>query len=172
MFENVGHKVKLLAKIMFWLGTILFWYFGLKLFFEGAKHDFGVSFLTLILVAGGGTLIMYLANLMTLAFGELVEHTTRNMQINEKIYEKLNSKKTDQYPSNGYNSYMDALKAKQMLQQQAQAQPSQVQQAQPQPSQAQQVQPQQAPQPSPVQNPNRWFCTSCGSIVRHSRYRL
>jgi len=78
------------------------------------------------------------------------------MQINEKIYEKLNSKKTDQYPSNGYNSYVLVQKEKQAQQQQ---------QNQSQERQNQQVQPQQVPQPQPghVPNPDRWFCTSCGT---------
>ena len=150
IFEDVGHKVKLLAKIMFWLGSILFWWLGLTLIWESMKSSTGEGFLIGVLVAGIGTLVMYLANLMTLAFGELVEHTTRNMEISEKIYEKLVNMSNTRNGSGGCNSYVVDQKVMQNQTQQSPAQQPQTQQ------------PQQGQSPV-VPNSAPWFCTSCGT---------
>ena len=147
MFENAGKKIRLLAKITFWTGSALSAFAGLSIFFQFADANFASAFLIgIVLVAGVGILLSYLGSLATLSYGELVEHTTRNMMISAKIYEKLCSMNVSNGGVGGANGYTETQNAVPPF-------PAQ---------QNQQPQSNNAPKPAGV-NTNEWFCMSCGT---------
>lgn len=69
MFNNIGRKIKSLAKIMCWIGIIISVLAGIVMM----TSDLGIvgGILTALL----GSLVSWLSNFMMAGFGDLVENT-------------------------------------------------------------------------------------------------
>lgn len=84
MFNNIGNKIKTLAKVVCYLGIALSCIFGLVIFSEalnGKSEDVLIGFLTSILVAGIGSLLSWTSSFTLYGFGELI-HSNDNMAQN------------------------------------------------------------------------------------------
>ena len=81
MFNNSGSKLKLLAKVFFWIAIISSLFSGIAVIGVDAKS--GVIILVL------GFVFAYVGNLTLYAFGELVENTA----VAARNLKELNSKK-------------------------------------------------------------------------------
>ena len=85
MFDNVGSKIKVFAKVVCWIGIIASIILALVLFVaaSGARY----SMQTTLILSGFaviivGSLLSWLGSLFTYGFGELIEQTTA---INAKL---------------------------------------------------------------------------------------
>lgn len=100
MFDNIGGKIKTLAKVVCWLGIIgsvitaivMFVASGESYKTEGAYVGLGIAFLI------GGPLVSWISSFMCYGFGELIENsgiiarnTAKNSEHSEQSYEKSNS---------------------------------------------------------------------------------
>ncbi len=84
MFNNIGHKIKTVAKIFTWVGIISCVLYGLIIIFSGGKAtvngmSFGYAASTLLGLAIMiiGSVCSWLVNLTLYGFGELVENSSR-----------------------------------------------------------------------------------------------
>ena len=85
MFNNLGHKIKTVAKIFTWVGIISCVLYGLIIIFSGGKVNVnGMSFgyaasipvgLAIMII---GSVCSWLVNLTLYGFGELVENSSYN----------------------------------------------------------------------------------------------
>ncbi len=99
MFENAGQKIKILAKVCFWVFTILF----VILAFTVGKSRWGIIpaiFWPLLL---GGPLLSYISSLFLSGFGELVESSEET---------KKNSARAGKYCEKLYNMLRDETEPK------------------------------------------------------------
>lgn len=96
MFENIGNKIKTLAKVLCWIGIIVSVIVAIVLF---ASDDdlVGIGFLVLI----GGSLISWIGSFVLFGFGQLVENSDiiaeqsdRDNQKYHKIVKNNEEKKT------------------------------------------------------------------------------
>lgn len=92
MWNNIGHKIKVLAKVICWIGIILSVLIGiLAIGTGGALRAYGYSYntgsniLTGILIIVLGALGSWLGSLTLYGFGELIERT---VCIDAKLSEK------------------------------------------------------------------------------------
>ena len=67
MFENIGGKIKTLAKVVCWIGIIVSVILGLGLLSRNA--------ITALLFIGIGSLGSWIGSFMTYGFGQLIENT-------------------------------------------------------------------------------------------------
>ena len=67
MFENIGYKIKSLAKLLCWLGIAVSLASGCYIF--RTKEWLGV------LIIVGGTLLSWLGNFVLYGFGELIDNS-------------------------------------------------------------------------------------------------
>lgn len=96
MFENIGNKIKTLAKVLCWIGIIVSVVVAIVLF---ASDDdlVGIGFLVLI----GGSLISWIASFVLFGFGQLVENSDiiaeQSYRDNQKYHKivKNNEEKKD-----------------------------------------------------------------------------
>ena len=78
MWENIGEKIKVLAKVIAWFGIISSIVGGIVLFYIGGKQHYGagiyigMGFATIIL----GSLFSWIASWFMYGFGELIVKTT------------------------------------------------------------------------------------------------
>ena len=82
MFKNIGKKIKLVAKIVCWLGIFCIILGGVGLMLGGTTLGGtsvgGVAAIALgILVAVGGSLVSWIGSFMTVGFGQLVENSDK-----------------------------------------------------------------------------------------------
>lgn len=75
MYHNVGGKIKTLAKIVFWLGTIACVIIGVAMIVQATQYRYTneellIGGIAIIIV---GILSSWLSTLFTYAFGQLVE---------------------------------------------------------------------------------------------------
>lgn len=75
MFENVGSKIKVLAKFFCWVGIIFSLILGIVAMCTSDGYA-GLVFLGLFLIIIG-SLGAWLGSLFTYGFGELIEKTTK-----------------------------------------------------------------------------------------------
>lgn len=97
---NVGPKIKKVAKVYFWIITIVGILFAAIMIFGGfASRDSyysssyligGASVISGIIIGGIYVLVAYLAGLMLYAYGALVETNYENTQQQEEIIDQLN----------------------------------------------------------------------------------
>ena len=77
MFDNIGGKIKMLAKVLCWIGIIGSVITGFSLM---AFLSRGIGFLGVLLgllVAGVGCLFAWIGSFFTYGFGQLIENTDR-----------------------------------------------------------------------------------------------
>ena len=91
MFENIGGKIKGLAKIICWLGIIICVITGIVLFSQ-AGDTYNRSAKTTLIVTGllimvGGSVLSWVSSFVLYGFGELVENSST-------IATNMNSKQT------------------------------------------------------------------------------
>ncbi len=106
MFNNIGKKIKTLAKVLFWVCAISFTISGLLLFTSGlsllnAPSIPGYSYTSLssgvasmflgLLTIGLGFLIAWVGNFMLYGFGELIDKTHENEKNTRAILNILNT---------------------------------------------------------------------------------
>lgn len=79
MFDNVGGKIKAVAKIFCWIGIIASVIGGIGCFVMAAEASRSMQ-MTLILsgigAIVGGSLVSWLGSLFTYGFGELIDQVT------------------------------------------------------------------------------------------------
>lgn len=87
MFNNIGEKIKKVAKILFWIEAVIcvlvaFVYAGQAL---QDTSSFIVFLLVLVIGTVLGILISYVSVIITYGFGELISLTKRNNEILESV---------------------------------------------------------------------------------------
>ncbi len=76
MFDNIGHKIKLLAQVMCWLGIGISVFIGILLIFTGMdQYDSGIYVGGGIAVLCLGSLFSWIGSFVLCGFGELVENS-------------------------------------------------------------------------------------------------
>ncbi len=80
MYANIGKKIKMLAKVICWIGIILSCIIGLVNYFlsfpsEEAKIIIRELFIGLA-IAAGGSLISWISSFVLYGFGELIDKTS------------------------------------------------------------------------------------------------
>jgi hypothetical protein len=87
MFDNIGGKIKTLAKIICWLGIIISVISGMVLI--------GISGLVSVLTIIAGSLTSWIGSFSLYGFGELIEKTTEIAENTRYINIDIGSKKTN-----------------------------------------------------------------------------
>jgi hypothetical protein len=85
LFSNAGEKIKNYAKTLFMIEAIASIIAGIALIAEDED-----MFLVGILAAVAGIVVAHVSCLFLVAFGDLVQSSVTNKEINEKILNKLN----------------------------------------------------------------------------------
>lgn len=93
MFDNIGGKIKMVAKLLCWIGI-------------AASVIGGIGMICFEMVLAGavtivaGCLCLWLGSLCLYGFGELIEETARSRKVNERLLDALNGQiKTDAAPT-------------------------------------------------------------------------
>ena len=78
LFGNIGTKIKLVAKVLFWLGTIVSVLMAILYFVEALDSYFyaGEFLLIAVLWLVGGPVISWISSISTYGFGELIVQVT------------------------------------------------------------------------------------------------
>ena len=77
MFNNIGRKIKMLAKCMCWLGIIASVISGIAIISEDSYYN--STIVPGILVAVGGSFLSWIGSFFTYGFGELVENSSKRL---------------------------------------------------------------------------------------------
>ena len=94
MFDNIGGKIKTLAKVLCWIGIIASLVFAIVLWSQNNQYDYvtrartntiGTGLIVLVI----GCLGSWMGSFFMYGFGELIEETTRNRQFNEEMYKMM-----------------------------------------------------------------------------------
>lgn len=72
MFDNIGSKIKALAKVICWAGIIISLIVGIIMLASGGDVGSGVGVIVMIV----GSLGSWIGSFFTYGFGELIEKTT------------------------------------------------------------------------------------------------
>lgn len=92
MFDNIGGKIKGIAKFICYLGILLSVTGGTIIFFFGIDTETNLFWIGLLVIAGGA-LSSWLGSLATYGFGELIENSTIIAELMAKAdAEKSNGK--------------------------------------------------------------------------------
>ena len=83
MFENIGGKIKVLAKVLFAIGSIIFILIAVFSFFEGLSEGISSLVLTGLLTLILGPLAAWISTWLLYGFGVLVESNERLSDIVE-----------------------------------------------------------------------------------------
>lgn len=76
MFDNIGHKIKLLAHVMCWLGIGISVFTGLMLIFFGMdQYDSSIYIGGGVAVLFLGSLFSWIGSFVLCGFGKLVENS-------------------------------------------------------------------------------------------------
>ena len=87
MFDNIGGKIKILAKVLCWLGIITSVICAIALWTQNDYYTptIVIGFAVLI----GGCLFSWVGSFFMYGFGELIEATTNNCTLNRMILRTL-----------------------------------------------------------------------------------
>ena len=91
LFSHAGKKIRILAIVLFWIELGFAALFGMGCMLGGLIEEEFAYIVAGLFALPIGFVVAYLTNLFLIAFGELVESTTRNKEINEEILNKLNA---------------------------------------------------------------------------------
>ena len=100
MFDNIGEKIKALAKVSCWIGIIIFVILGF--FIASIDEEFVILGIIIIVV---GALICWISSFTLYGFGEIIEQlqfSNRNMNVLYQFLKQLlpdNEKKTEKKKS-------------------------------------------------------------------------
>ena len=77
MFNNIGHKIQVLAKVLCWIGIICWVITGLALMAGGSSMTYRLNgeFVRANSGAGVGVLVSWIGSFLLYGFGQLVEDT-------------------------------------------------------------------------------------------------
>lgn len=89
MFDRIGEKIKTLAVISFALGVLASLIGAIALWAANSYRNPTVFAGICVLV--GGSLASWIGSFFTYGFGELIEETRRNREINQQILNHLNA---------------------------------------------------------------------------------
>ena len=98
MFDNIGEKIKTLAKVVCWVGIIASVVMGFIAI--ASSNDETVGFLSLVLIAGLGSLGSWVGSFVLYGFGELVSNSAN-------VARKANYKQADEYEDDDEYDYED-----------------------------------------------------------------
>ena len=90
MFDNIGGKIKNLATVICVVGIIASVILAIVLWSQNDRYNPTVALGFGVLI--GGCVGSWVGSFFMYGFGELIEETTRNRQINEEIMKKLSQK--------------------------------------------------------------------------------
>lgn len=83
MFDNVGDKIKGLAKALCWIGISASVVYAIVLWMQNSYRNPTVALGIGILV--GGCCVSWISSLCLYGFGELIEETQKNRRINHTL---------------------------------------------------------------------------------------
>ena len=89
MFKNIGGKVKMVARVICWVGIAASVIGGISLMTAGYYANVGLGLLTII----GGSLLSWIGSLTTYAVGESAENSTIAAELLAKADAERNSDK-------------------------------------------------------------------------------
>ena len=87
MFDNIGGKIKKLAEILCWVGIIASLVLAIVLWAGNSYRTPTIALGFGVLV--GGAIGFWVGSFFMYGFGELIEETTRNRQLNAEILKQL-----------------------------------------------------------------------------------
>jgi|GEM_PF-4731343 len=90
MFGNMGNKIKMLAKVVAWIGIIFSCLIGFILFVEGMDYEESGMILGGFFMAGIGSLVSWISSFVLYGFGQIVDNTDKLVNIAEEIKNKNN----------------------------------------------------------------------------------
>lgn len=76
MFDNIGGKIKMLAKVVCWIGIIVSAVIAIIMFANAVKYSNDIYTLLGLAYIILGTLLSWIGSFFTYGFGELIEKTT------------------------------------------------------------------------------------------------
>ena len=87
MFNNIGEKIKKVAKILFWIEAVIFVLAAFVYAGQALQDTSSFIVFLLVLVIGTvlGILISYVSVIITYGFGELISLTKWNNEILESV---------------------------------------------------------------------------------------
>jgi hypothetical protein len=94
LFDNAGRKIRQYAIGIFVVEVVLSVIGGIGLWFSMGEDMFLLGLLLGALVAGLGSLMAYITALFLVAYGDLVQKTEDNQQVNKEILEYLKENRT------------------------------------------------------------------------------
>lgn len=96
MFNNISGKIKLIAKILFWVGIIFFGGLGIVFIFSGAITD-DVEQIQLAIMAILMGLVSYVFSCLVYGFAQLIENTNslNGVQVIQDEQEKQHKNTTE-----------------------------------------------------------------------------
>ena len=77
MFENIGEKIKMSAKVLCWVGIIVSVVYGIVYMVSTEFWDFGIIYFFIsVLIMVVGSLLSWVSSLGLYGFGELVDNVS------------------------------------------------------------------------------------------------
>ena len=105
MFENIGEKIKGLAKVICVIGIVFSVIYGLDIMMEG--KDFVMTGLITAIV---GSVISWISSFFTYGFGQLISNSDKIVKNIEK--KDLNNKDTDDFSEERLNNVQEDFSEK------------------------------------------------------------
>ena len=76
MYNNIGKKIKLLAKINAWIGIVISLIIGIYfIYWDGVNNNFALLWLAFLIMIAG-SLLSWIGSWVLYGFGELIDKTT------------------------------------------------------------------------------------------------
>lgn len=75
MFDNIGGKIKVLAKVICWIGIACSCLVGIVMWNEAVEWEEPALFFSGLLIAGIGSLASWLSSFVLCGFGQLIENS-------------------------------------------------------------------------------------------------
>ena len=102
MFENIGEKIKILAKIICGIGIAISLTWGIEIMIEGkGLNSFGEGFAVILV----GSLISWISIFFIYGFGQLISNSDKIVKNIDK--KDLNNKDTDGFSEERLNNVQD-----------------------------------------------------------------
>ncbi len=88
MFDNIGEKIKVLAKVLFWIGVLGSFVLAFYYLYMFSGYG-GAAIIIFAVTAFAGGLISWISTIFLYGFGQLVENSDKLVKLNQ-------TKKADQ----------------------------------------------------------------------------
>ena len=104
MFDNIGGKIKALATVLCVIGMIVSLVFAIVLWSQNNEYNYVTRAYSNTISIGfgvlvGGCVASWVGSFFMYGFGELIDETTLNRQINQQILQRLDRAKTEENSS-------------------------------------------------------------------------